>query len=90
MIALNTLGLEIQCSNCRKMYPGQIRFKFRDTWQFQYQIKDKVKWGGNDICKSGICKVKIYGILESDQCHICGKLNDLNEFDISIENDIIN
>lgn len=74
---------------CREMYPSQIQFKFGDTWQFQYQMGDKIKWGGNDIGKSGIHKVKVYGILESSQCPICGMLNGLNEFDINIENDII-
>lgn len=89
MSAFNTLSSKIQCPNCRKIYEGQIQFKFGDTWQFQYQIGDKIKWGGNDIGKSGISKVKVYGILESSQCPICENLNVLNEFDINIENDII-
>lgn len=34
-------------------YPGfpeqvRVQFKFGDTWQHEYQIGDRLKWGGND------------------------------------------
>ena len=89
MSAFNILSSEIQCSICQKRYQGQIQFKFGDTWQLQYQIGDKIKWGGNDIGKPRISKVKVYGLLESSECPICRELETVNEFDIYIENDII-
>lgn len=89
MSAFNILNSKIKCSECDCTYMGKVQFKFGDTWQLQYKIGDKIKWGGNDIGKPSISKVKVYGILEIDECPICGKENLNNEFDIDIENDII-
>jgi hypothetical protein len=89
MSAFNILNSDVQCSSCGQIYEGKIQFKFGDTWQFHYRIGDKIRWGGNDIGKPGISKVKVYGILESTECPICGKFNENNEYDINIECDYI-
>jgi sarcosine oxidase delta subunit len=89
MSAFNILISEIQCPQCGKFYNGRIQFKFGDTWQFEYKLGDKIKWGGNDIGKPNIKKVKVYGILESSKCPFCQFEDNQNEFDIIVENDII-
>jgi len=89
MSAFNILNSEIKCSECTSTYIGKVQFKFGDTWQLEYKIGDRIKWGGNDIGKPGILKIKVYGVLEIDECPVCGKENLNNEFDINIENDII-
>ncbi len=89
MSAYNILNSQITCSNCRSQYIANIQFKFGDTWQIHYKLGDKIRWGGNDIGYAGLTKVKVYGVLETDNCPICGNENSLNEFDINIENDII-
>jgi hypothetical protein len=89
MGAFNTLVTDVQCSNCNNTYKGNIQFKYGDTWQFEYKLGDKLKWGGNDIGISGSPKVKVYGILHNDTCPICHQINLNEEFDIYVENDII-
>ena len=27
----------------------RVQFKFGDTWQYEYHLGDRIKWGGNDI-----------------------------------------
>ena len=85
----NTLVKEIQCENCGNLFQGELQFKFGDTWLHIYNIGDKIKWGGNDVGKSGMQCAKVYGILASDCCPKCGQDIGLCEFDITIENDII-
>ena len=89
MSAFNTLLAEVECSICHQKYEARVQFKFGDTWQHEYHIGEKIKWGGNDIGNPNISKVKAYGVLEINQCPICGKVNGYNEFDIIIENDRI-
>lgn len=89
MSAYNMLKTKVRCSNCANIYNGLIQFKFGDTWQFEYNIGDKIKWGGNDIGKPGITEVKVYGILDSDECPACKKENTSTEYDIIIKSDII-
>ena len=89
MGAFNELIENVQCPNCRIFYEGKIQFKYGDTWQLEYRIGDKLKWGGNDIGKAAITKVRVYGILESDKCPACGKKNSNYEFDIFVENGVL-
>lgn len=89
MGAYNILVANVMCPNCHNIYEGKIQFKYADTWQLQYRIGDKLKWGGNDIGTPDIPKVKVYGILESDTCPICNQTNFEDEFDIYIENNVL-
>lgn len=89
MSAYNILNSEVKCSNCHKVYSGRIQFKFGDTWQIEYNINDKIKWGGNEIGTPGISEVKVYGILETDVCPLCGMENNENEYDVIIKKDFI-
>jgi hypothetical protein len=89
MGAYNVLITDVQCSNCKNFYEGKIQFKYGDTWQLQYRIGDKIKWGGNDTGVPNVEKIKAYGILETDRCPICNQLNAQCEFDIYIEKDVI-
>ena len=83
------LNANIKCSKCDNIYEGRVQFKYGHTRQLEYKIGDKLQWGGNDIGESGAKKVKVYGILESDQCPRCSELNTANEFDIIVEDGII-
>lgn len=89
MGAYNILKTEIQCNHCKKLFLGNIQFKFGDTWQNVYSIGEKIKWGGADIGQPGNNKVKVYGILEEQKCPACW-LPLGYEYDIIIEKDIIN
>jgi hypothetical protein len=53
MGAFNILVIQIQCKVCQHLLKGNLQFKFGDTWQHQYLIGDKIKWGKNDIGKPG-------------------------------------
>lgn len=87
----NVLKANIKCINCKQNFAGQIQFKFGQTDHLFYEIGDKIKWGGYEIGFSGLAKVKVYGILESEfeQCTSCGYVNSNSEFDIVIKSDII-
>ena len=85
----NVLVANIKCSNCGNIYEGRIQFKYGHTRQVEYKIGDILQWGGNDIGKPGVKKVKVYGILESDMCSICGESNTTNEFDIIVEDGVL-
>jgi hypothetical protein len=70
MGAFNTVELETICSACQNKVLLKIQFKYGDTWQYEYVIGDKIKWGGNDI---GIRakRIVISGI--SEECPLCKK-----------------
>jgi hypothetical protein len=88
MGAYNTLITDIQCHNCHRFYQAKVQFKFGDTCQIEYKVSDKIAWGGNDIGKSGLPKVKAYGVAESSICPYCGYCNE-EEYDVNIEEDVI-
>jgi len=89
MGSYNTLITDIKCSNCNASFEGKIQFRYGNTVQLKYRIGDKVEWGGNQIGHPNERKVKVYGILESEQCPVCGKENENNEFDIFVENRVL-
>ena len=73
----------------QKLLRGTYSIKFGATRQLEYRIGDKIAWGYNEIGKSGIAKVKVYGILEIDDCPKCGNEEKNNKFDILIQEDVI-
>ena len=89
MGSFNVLTTTVKCSNCKNIYQGRIQFRYGNTWQIEYRIGDKLEWGGNQIGNPNEKKVKAYGILESELCPACGKVNKNNEFDILVENSVL-
>jgi len=85
----NELIVSVQCSNCNHFYEARIQFKFGATRQLEYKIGDKIIWGFNEIGKSEMTEVKVYGVLDDDACPICNNKNKNDEFDIYLEKDII-
>lgn len=85
----NELITKVECSNCNKFYEVRIQFKFGATRQLEYRVGDKIIWGFNEVGKSDIVKVKVYGTLGDEECPICHNSNQNNEFDIYLEKDII-
>lgn len=88
MGAFNILHTTIKCINCGNDFKGKVQFKFGNTWQFNYQVGDTVRWGGNDVGESDKPIVEVYGIAENSICPNCGYVND-EEFDIAIIDNII-
>lgn len=89
MSAFNILQTKACCSSCFNESSARIQFKFGDTWQLEYMIGDKIKWGGNDNGRPGFIRVKVYGIIESTKCPVCNKHCLPEEYDILIEHDVI-
>lgn len=89
MSTFNVLKTSVKCPNCENYYSAKIQFKYGDTWQYEYNLGDMIKWGGYDIGKPGTTSVKVYGILETDVCPICGFINNHNEFDLLVKDDVI-
>ncbi len=88
MGAYNILKVNIECEHCHSEYSTQIQFKFGDTWQHEYKPGDRLCWGGNDVGKPNLKKVKIYGIAEDNDCPLCFH-QAVKEYDITVEKDII-
>ncbi|RYE21712.1 MAG: hypothetical protein EOP45_09205 [Sphingobacteriaceae bacterium] len=66
-----------------------IQFKYGEVWQYIYQLKDSIKWGGRvDVGNPTYSKVKVYGITSPSICSNC-KENTPEEYDIYITNSII-
>ncbi len=62
MGAYNVLKVNEQCLNCGASIMLDIQFKFGDTWQYNYLLGEKIRWGGADIGIPNLDKVKVYGI----------------------------
>jgi len=80
----NILNADVKCSNCDSQYRTKLQFKFGDTWQFEYNLGDTIKWGGNDKGIPNQPQVKVYGIVESRDCPLCGFVN-AEEYEIVIQ-----
>jgi hypothetical protein len=89
MSSFNILITEITCPNCGEKSKARIQFKFGNTWQLEYRIRDTITWGGNDIGDPNLSKVKVYGIIESSVCPFCKRSSIPEEYDIIIEDDVI-
>jgi hypothetical protein len=63
----NTLITEINCPNCGRKSQARIQFKFRNTGLLEYKIGDTIAWGGNEIGRPNIPRVKLYGVIESEE-----------------------
>jgi hypothetical protein len=88
MGAYNILKVNEQCLNCGTSLMLNIQFKFGDTWQCNYLLGEKIRWGGADVGVQNLDKVKVYGISELAHCLHC-KSPILEEYDIIVNKDII-
>lgn len=86
MGAYNTVRVDQVCPSCNNLVEVRIQFKYGDTWQYIYQLGDRLKWGGNSIGKPGAQQVVADGAAE-EPCPICKYA--WPDYEIWIENDKI-
>ncbi len=87
MSAYNTVVLpdEEKCPHCGAVIRRRVQFKYGDTWQHDYMIGDRIKWGGNDV---GQPARLVTALGYPEDCPVCG--NDLGGvFDVVIRDGII-
>jgi hypothetical protein len=84
MGAYNTLKIKTKCNGCSKEKDLLIQFKYGDTWDYQYNLGEKLRWGGNDIGIEGAKKVALDGV--SEPCKDCMAVSD---YIIFLEKDVI-
>ncbi len=85
MGAFNTVVVELPCPVCENSAEFEIQFKYGNTWQFEYRIGNRIKWGGNEIGEPGHETVLVGGI--GGPCSCCGI--DTLEFDLVVKSDVI-
>ena len=87
MSAYNTVVLpdEEKCPHCGAVIRRRVQFKYGDTWQHDYMIGDRIKWGGNDIGKPARL---VTALGYPEDCPVCG--HDLDGvFDVVIRDGVI-
>ena len=84
MSAFNTLVAELPCPNCVRQVHMRVQFKYGDSWQVEYQLGDKIRWGGNDVGEPGHRRGVVDGA--GEPCPQCGSSGD---FEILLEADRI-
>jgi hypothetical protein len=84
MSAYNTITVNSKCCNCNEEAQVRIQFRFGDTWDYEYQIGDILRWGGNDIGKKDVVKVVLDGVAEP-----CKKCDAVVDYLIFVENNVI-
>ena len=86
MGSFNTVRAEAACPHCGRTYPVVVQFKYGNTWQFEYEIGDAIRWGGNDIGERGARSVVVAGVAETRcTCRFDGEW----EFYVYIEGDTV-
>ena len=74
------------CPNCGSRIVRKVQFKYGEVWQHKYRMGEKIRWGANDIGKSGHSRVVVSA--HPEPCPACGDVPDTRD-EISIENDVI-
>lgn len=85
MGAFNRLRAEARCPNCGQTMKQVIQFKFGDTWQYDYDLGDTLRWGGNDVGRPGLGKVIVLGT--GEECPISHSGGE--DFSVIIERDVL-
>jgi len=85
MGAFNEVYAELTCPRCGKSSFMVIQFKFGDTWQHEYRVGEKLKWGGNDVGSPDQRCVLVAGL--AGPCPFCDA--DGLECDVVVEFDVI-
>lgn len=81
------VGIETeQCPRCQSIIQRPVQFKYGDSWQHQYSVGDRIKWGGNDIGEPGHLLVVVLGY--PGECPVCGYVPDCT-YDVWIKEDSI-
>jgi hypothetical protein len=63
----------------------RVQFKYGDTWDYDYQVGDRISWGGNDKGRPAH-RVQVLGFPE--ECPVCG-YDPAGVYDVFIEDDVI-
>lgn len=70
MGAFNRVLIPMFCCECKSTTVTAVQFKYGDTWQCEYNIGDRIRWGGNDVGTPGLHHVVVDGVLEAcPNCH---------------------
>lgn len=87
MSAFNVVTLDRDeiCPNCTNSIRRRVQFKYGDTWQYDYLIGDRIRWGGNDVGKRAH-KVKVLG--QPEDCPVCD-FEGPGVYDVIICDDVI-
>jgi hypothetical protein len=86
MGAYNTVTLDQVCPSCHNRVEVRIQFKYGDTWQYSYQLGDRLTWGGNSIGEPGAKQVVADGAVEGT-CPVCKY--EWPDYEVWIEDDRI-
>jgi hypothetical protein len=78
MGAFNVLLVRTRCASCGEEADLHLQFKYGDTWQMEYKLGDKLRWGGNDIGTSGPRRVVLDA--PAEPCPNCGFQEDFEIF----------
>lgn len=76
---------ELPCERCGDLRI-RVQFKFADCWAHEYQIGDRLTWGGNDVGVRGLPSVTVLG--EAESCATCG-LDLEREYAVEIVDDVL-
>lgn len=66
MGAFNTVHIKWRDPQTSEIVEFKVQFKYGDTWQYDYQVGDLLKWGGNDIGNKDAKRVVVDGCLDTD------------------------
>ncbi|HZS45218.1 MAG TPA: hypothetical protein VFC63_08970 [Blastocatellia bacterium] len=72
MGAFNTVKAELPCPYCGQRQQWTVQFKYGNCWQFEYQIGDKLRWGGNEKGENTAGRVRTDGLAE-ESCKGCSR-----------------
>ena len=61
MSAFNELKAVVRCPNCYYLAEHVIQYKYGTTYQLEYELGDKIDWGGNQIGVPGLERVLVAG-----------------------------
>jgi predicted RNA-binding Zn-ribbon protein involved in translation (DUF1610 family) len=84
--AYNRLLCPWHCPRCGHDLERAYQFKWGDTWQHDYRLGERVRWGGNDQGTPGVASAKVDAFPEP--CPNCGWLEDA-VYDLTLESDVL-
>ena len=82
MSAFNTVYFTFMAATEKKVTIG-VQFKFGECCQYDYQIGDTIRWGGNDVGNPGIKHVVVDGCLDASCQYVP------EDYEVHIKNDRI-
>lgn len=85
MGAYNTVRGHAACPRCGNNVEVVVQFRFGNVWQFEYELGDSIKWGGNAVGSAALPRVVVEGVAEAE-CRVCGFANEWNLY-VHVERD---